>query len=161
MRARLLRSAPVAILVALALGPLSAARATTGATPLAHPPRFDVTKAQAAPFLGHFVLAKRPRSRLVSGAYVAGFNENGYVEGSLAIYTYNRRGTEVSWVGRTYEYHYTRGGMTIDVISAANEQIFARLRLRSGRHGRLVGALRELLPVPRKAIPIVFRPAPR
>ncbi len=133
------------------------AGATTGTTPLAHPPRFEVTKAQAKPYLGHFVLAGR-QGRLISAAYIGGYNERGYVEGGLALYTYNLKGREVSWVGRTYEYHHTSKGMTIDVISAANEQIFARLHLHVARAGRLSGTLRELLPVPRKPVPITLRP---
>jgi hypothetical protein len=151
-------AASVLVLVGLLSAFVLPAGATTGTTPLAHPPRFGVTKSQAVPFLGHFKLVKRPKSRLISGAYVAWYNDNGYVEGGLAVYTYGPGGREISWVGRTYEYHQTNRGMTIDVISAANEQIFARLRLRAGRHGRLTGWLRELLPVPRRPTPIILRP---
>lgn len=155
------RSTPLAAFLTAVLLTTGVAMATTGATPLAHPPRFEVTAAQAAPYLGRFVLAKPHRSHLISGAYIGGYNDRGYVEGGLSIYTYDHRGEKVDWVGRTYEYHYIRGGMTIDVISAANEEIFARLRLRVGRHGHLVGFLRELLPVPRRPAPVVFVPARR
>jgi hypothetical protein len=152
----------VAVVVVLLFALTGEAGATTGTTPLAHPPRYKVTRAQVAPYLGRFVLAKQRSSRrLVSAAYLGGHNDRGYVEGGLAVYTYDPSGQEVSWVGRTYEYHPTAAGMTIDVISAANEQIFARLKLRPGRHGLLTGTLRELLPVPRPAAAITFRPAPK
>jgi hypothetical protein len=152
----------VVIAVVLLAAMAGAAGATTGTTPLAHPPRFRVSKAQIAPYLGRFVLAKqRSSKRLISAAYLGGHNDRGYVEGGLAVYTYGPGGQEVSWVGRTYEYHHTAAGMTIDVISAANEEIFARLRLRPTRGGLLTGTLRELLPVPRPATPITFRPAPK
>lgn len=151
----------LAVVVVLLLALTGVAGATTGTTPLAHPPRYRVTRAQIGPYLGRFVLAKQRSSRrLISAAYLGGHNDRGYVEGGLAVYTYGAGGQEVSWVGRTYEYHHTASGMTIDVISAANEQIFARMKLRPGRHGMLTGTLRELLPVPRPAAPITFRPAP-
>lgn len=146
-----------ALVLSLLVG-VGEATATTGTTPLAHPPRYRVTKAQVKPYLGHFTLGRRGQGRIISAAYIGGYNDRGFVEGGLAIYTYDTTGHEVSWVGRTYEYHHTRAGMTIDVISAANEQIFARLRLHVVRGGRLSGTLRELLPVPRKAIPITLRP---
>jgi len=139
--------------------PIGEAGATTGTTPLAHPPRFKVTKAEVKPYLGHFVLAHRNQGRLINAAYIGGYNDRGYVEGGLAVYTYDKSGQEVSWVGRTYEYHHTRRGMTIDVISASNEQIFARLHLRTGPGRRLRGTLTELLPTPRKPTPITLRPA--
>jgi hypothetical protein len=152
----------IVIAVVLLAAMVGAADATTGTTPLAHPPRFRVSKAQVAPYLGRFVLAKqRSSKRLISAAYLGGHNDRGYVEGGLAVYTYGPGGQEVSWVGRTYEYHHTATGMTIDVISAANEEIFARLRLRPARGGLLTGTLRELLPVPRPATPITLRPAPK
>jgi hypothetical protein len=159
---RRVQAVAVAVVVVLLSALACEAGATTGTTPLAHPPRFRVTKAQVAPYLGHFVLAKQRSSRrLISGAYVGGHNDRGYVEGGLAVYTYGPEGREVSWVGRTYEYHHTPDGMTIDVISAANEEIFARLHLRVGRRGLLTGTLRELLPVPRSPSAITLRPAAR
>jgi hypothetical protein len=148
----------VLALVALAL-PAGLAEATTGPTPLAHPPRFDVTRAQAAPYLGRFRLVRPHDRQLISGAYIAGHNERGFVEGSLAVYHYEKAGRETVLLGRTYEYHAVGGGMVIDVISPANQTILARMALRPGRHGRLVGALRTLLP-PGKPQRITLGPAP-
>jgi hypothetical protein len=163
-RAGVMGLAALLAMTLIALSPVMSGKAgaTTGTTPLAHPPRFPVSKAQVAPYLGRFVLAKRRSSRrLISAAYIGGHNDRGYVEGGLAVYTYGPGGEEASWVGRTYEYHHTATGMTIDVISSANESIFARLHLRVARHGLLTGTLRELLPVPRAAVPITLRPAPK
>ena len=84
---------------------VSGARATTGATPLAKPPRCNVTRHQARPYLGRFKLAAPRGRQLISAAYAAEINENGYLEGTLVVYTYDEAGRETNWVGRTYEYH--------------------------------------------------------
>jgi hypothetical protein len=123
------------------------AGATTGATPLAKPPRWNVTRHQARPFLGRFGLAAPRGRQLISAAYAAEINENGYLEGTLVVYTYDEAGRETSWVGRTYEYHAVAPGrMTIDVIAPANENIFARLHLRTLPGGRLTGRLESIRP---------------
>jgi hypothetical protein len=123
------------------------AGATTGATPLAKPPRWTVTKRQAKPFLGRFRLAAPRGKQLISAAYAAEINENGYLEGTLVVYTYDEAGRETSWVGRTYEYHpIAPGRMTVDVIAPANENIFARLHLRALPGGRLTGRLESIRP---------------
>jgi hypothetical protein len=123
------------------------ARATTGATPLAKPPRWNVTRHQARPFLGRFTLAAPRGRQLITAAYAAEINENGYLEGTLVVYTYDEAGRETSWVGRTYEYHsIAPGRMTIDVIAPANENIFARLHLRVLAGGRLTGRLESIRP---------------
>ncbi len=132
-------------LAGIAIGP-SAANATTGPTPLAYPPRFKITKAQAAPYLGHFKLAKPLGRQLISGAYVGGHNDKGFVEGNLVVYAYDAEGRESSWLGRTYEYHAVGGEMIIDVISPDNEEIFARMRLHPVRGGRLTGSLKMRIP---------------
>jgi hypothetical protein len=124
----------------------SASQATTGPTPLAFPPRFKVTKAQAAPYMGRFRLAKPLGPKLITGAYVGGYNERGFVEGNLVVYGYDAEGRESSWLGRTYEYHAVGRRMIIDVISPVNEEIFARMNLRPTRHGRLTGFLKMLIP---------------
>jgi hypothetical protein len=121
--------------------------ATTGATPLAHPPRWEVTKRQARPFMGRFKLAAPHGRRLISGAYVAGFNNYGYLQGSLALYLYGAGGQETSWVGATYEYHPVgRGRMLVDVVSPDNQEVFARIRLAVRRGHRLTGTLVQLQP---------------
>jgi hypothetical protein len=123
------------------------AGATTGATPLAKPPLWNVTRHQARPFLGRFRLAAPRGRQLISAAYAAEINENGYLEGSLVVYTYDEAGRETSWVGRTYEYHpIAPGRMTVDVIAPANENIFARLHLRAIAGGRLTGRLESIRP---------------
>jgi hypothetical protein len=132
-------------LAAIAIGP-SASRATTGPTPLAYPPRFKITKAQAAPYLGHFKLAKPLGRQLISGAYVGGHNDKGFVEGNLVVYAYDAEGRESSWLGRTYEYHAVGDEMIVDVISPDNEEIFARMRLHPVRGGRLTGSLKMRIP---------------
>jgi hypothetical protein len=133
-------------LLLLALG-APGARATTGATPLAKPPLWNVTRHQARPFLGRFKLGVRSGRQLIAAAYAAEINENGYLEGSLVVYTYDEAGRETSWVGRTYEYHpISPGRMTIDVIAPANENIFARLHLRALPKGRLTGRLESIRP---------------
>lgn len=124
----------------------AASEATTGPTPLAFPPRFKVTTAQAAPYMGRFKLARPLGPKLITGAYVGGYNERGFVEGNLVVYGYDAEGRESSWLGRTYEYHYVAGKMIIDVISPVNEEIFARMRLRPARRGRLTGFLKMLIP---------------
>jgi hypothetical protein len=131
----------------LGLAPAPVATATTGPTPLADPPRFEVTKRQASPFIGRFRLAAPHGKRLISGAYVAKFNEYGYLQGSLALYLYGAGGREISWVGATYEYHPVgRGQMIVDVISPNNDAIFARMRLAARRGHRLTGTLIQLEP---------------
>jgi hypothetical protein len=123
------------------------ANATTGATPLAKPPRWNVTRRQARPFLGRFTLAAPRGRQLITAAYAAEINENGYLEGTLVVYTYDEAGRETSWVGRTYEYHpISPGTMIIDVIAPANENIFARLHLRALAGGRLTGRLESIRP---------------
>jgi hypothetical protein len=143
----------------IAIGP-AATEATTGPTPLAFPPRYKVTKAQAAPYLGRFRLDKPLGKKLIGGAYVGGYNEKGFVEGDLVVLAYGMEGRPSSWVGRTYEYHHVANGMIIDVISQANEEIFARMKLRPAAHGRLTGTLRMRIPPgPNEKITLV--PAPR
>lgn len=140
-------AAPLASVLLMALLGTSGAGATTGATPLAKPPRWNVTRHQARPFLGRFRLAAPRGRQLISAAYAAEINENGYLEGSLVVYTYDEAGRETSWVGRTYEYHpIAPGRMTIDVIAPANENIFARLHLRALAGGRLTGRLESIRP---------------
>ena len=129
----------------MAVGP-SIARATTGPTPLAFPPRFKVTKAEAAPYLGRFKLAQPLGRKLIAGAYLGGHNDKGFVEGNMVVYAYDAEGRESSWLGRTYEYHAVGDEMIIDVISQANEEIFARLRLHPIRGGRLTGSLKMRIP---------------
>ena len=144
-RAALVVAASCALLLGVATTPL--ATATTGATPLAHPPRWEVTKQQARPFIGRFKLVAPHGRRLISGAYVARFNEYGYLQGSLALYLYGAGGREISWVGATYEYHAVRRGqMVIDIVSPDNDAIFARMRLAVRRGHRLTGTLVQLQP---------------
>ena len=123
-----------------ALAWVGSARATTGPTPLAGPPRFHASHAQVAPYLGRFKLSVRAEGDLISGA-VARENEFGFPEGSLVVYFYGREGRPASWAGTTYEYHAIKGRMVIDVISPNNQVIFARMTLRSLPHGRLSGKL--------------------
>jgi hypothetical protein len=144
--ARLIAAVLASALLSGLLG-ASGAGATTGATPLAKPPRWDVTRHQARPYLGRFRLAAPRGRQLISAAYAAEINENGYLEGTLVVYTYDEAGRETSWVGRTYEYHAVGPGrMTIDVIAPANENIFARLHLRALPGGRLTGRLESIRP---------------
>jgi hypothetical protein len=124
----------------------SVALGTTGATPLAHPPRFKVDHGQAAPYLGRFRLVQPLDRNLISGAYIAGYNERDFVEGSLAVYHYEAAGRETVLLGRTYEYHAVGKRMTIDVISPQNQVILARMRLHPSGGKRLAGTLTSLVP---------------
>ncbi len=146
------------LIAAFALAP-SGAVATTGPTPLAHPPRFDVTKAEAAPYLGRFTLVKPHSQQLINGAYVAGYNERGFVEGTIVLYTYNAEGRETSLLGRTYEYHSVGDTMTIDIISPDNQAILARMKLHVAGGGKLTGELTSLMPAG-KPEPMTLGPAP-
>ena len=148
----------LAVSLALTVAP-SHAEATTGPTPLAHPPRFKVSDAQAAPYLGRFKLVRPLGKELISGAYIAGRNERGFVEGTIEVYHYEAAGRETILLGRTYEYHAVGGRMTIDVISAANQVILARMHLRPFGRGKLAGTLRSLVP-PRPPQRITMAPAP-
>jgi hypothetical protein len=133
-------------LVVAALG-APAAIATTGPTPLAKPPLWNLTKRQARPFVGRFKLVAPHGRQLINAAYAAEVNEYGYLEGTLVVYTYDEEGRETSWVARTYEYHPKGGGkMAVDVISPTNESIFARLHLQVRRGHRLTGTLEPLRP---------------
>ena len=145
MRTLYLPLAAVLVATALIAGP-APALATTGPTPLAHPPRFAVTDAQAAPYLGRFRLVPPFDQQLISGAYIAGRNERGFVEGSLAVYHYEAAGRETVLLGRTYEYHAVGEAMTIDVISPQNQVILARMRLHPAGGAKLTGTLTSLLP---------------
>jgi hypothetical protein len=139
----------VSIAAACALACLAPAvgDATTGAHPLANPPRYEVSKAQARPYIGRFQLAAPHDQSLISAAYVAKFNEFGYLEGSMVVYKYGKSGRTASWVGTTYEYHPHPGGrMTVDIVSPNNQVIFGRMHLRVGRGGRLGGKLEQLIP---------------
>jgi hypothetical protein len=148
----------VAVLVATAvIGLPRPALATTGPTPLAHPPRFSVTDAQAAPYLGRFRLVQPFDRQLISGAYLAGHNERGFVEGSIAVYHYEAAGRETVLLGRTYEYHAVGDEMTIDVISPQNQVILARMRLHPVGGSKLTGTLTSLLP-PGPARRVTFAP---
>ncbi|HVW46524.1 MAG TPA: hypothetical protein VHA76_05690 [Solirubrobacterales bacterium] len=145
--------------VASVTGPIDAL-ATTGPTPLAHPPRFNVTRSQAAPYLGRFKLAPPLGRELISGAYVAGYNERGFVEGTMEIYRYDAAGRPAVLLGRTYEYHAIGGAMVIDLISPENQVILGRLKLRPAAGGRLTGTVRSLLP-PRPPRRITLAPVAR
>ena len=153
--------ATVVLLGALVLAALGApaAIATTGPTPLAHPPRFNVTKAEAAPYLGRFTLVPPTSDQLISGAYVAGYNERHFVEGTLVIYTYDAEGHETTLLGRTYEYHSEGDQMEIDVISPTNQAILARMKLHPVAGGKLSGTLTSLMPKG-KPEPMTLGPAP-
>lgn len=142
---------------ALALGAGSAA-GTTGAHPLASPPRYPLSREQGAPYVGHFQLADPHDLQLVTAAYVAEFEQRGFLEGSLVVYTYDAEGKEVSWIGTTYEYHAVDGGMTIDVVSPNNQVIFGRLKLRTAPGGELTGSFRQLMPEPEKPQQITLAP---
>jgi len=137
-----------ALLLALTASVIATAPAgaTTGPTPLAHPPRFEVSAIEAAPYIGRFKLVQPLDRRLLSGAYVAERNERGYLEGTIAIYHYEAAGRPSALVARTYEYHAVDGGMEIDVISPQNQVILARLKLHQSGAGRLSGTFRSLLP---------------
>lgn len=143
--------------VTFALGGLGIARATTGPTPLAGRPHFHVSHAQVAPFLGKFRVSDPTGRNLISGAYVARYNEFGYPEGSLVMYVYGAHGDPVSWVGATYEYHTIKGWMVMDIISPDNQVIFARMNLRRLADGRLSGVLEQLRP-PGRAQQITLAP---
>jgi hypothetical protein len=136
-----------AIVLAASLIGAPVGDATTGAHPLANPPRYRVGRAEARPYIGRFALSAPHSRSLRSTAYVARFNQFGYLEGSLVVYAYNARGQITSWVGTTYEYHPRGDGrMTVDVISPNNQVIFARMKLRAGRGGKLSGRLFQLIP---------------
>jgi hypothetical protein len=140
-------SAAAAALATAALIAPAVGEATTGAHPLANPPRFHVSRAEARPYIGRFQLAAPHSRTLRSAAYVARFNQFGYLEGTIVVYGYNKAGQTESWVGTTYEYHPRGNGrMTVDVISPNNQVIFARLKLRIGRGGKLSGNLFQLIP---------------
>lgn len=152
------RSRPAVAVLALALAAAllapTAGDATTGAHPLASPPKYHVSRAEARPYIGRFQLSRPHGKSLMSAAYVARFNQFGYLEGNLVVYAYTKSGRTSSWLGTTYEYHPRGGGrMTIDVISPNNQVIFARLKLRVGRGGKLTGELLQLRPAgPTEAI---------
>lgn len=146
------------LLLAAALLPGTAA-ATTGPTPLAHPPRFNVTEAEAAPYLGRFAMVQPSSRQLISGAYVAGYNERHFVEGSIELYTYDAEGREMVVLGRTYEYRSVGDRMEIDIISPENQVILARMRLHPVDGGKLTGEVSFLVP-PGKPEQISFGPAP-
>ncbi len=136
-----------AVVATVALIAPASGNATTGAHPLANPPKFHVSKAEARPYIGRFQLSRPHGKGLMSAAYVARFNEFGYLEGTIVVYAYTKSGQTTSWVGTTYEYHPRADGrMTIDVISPNNQVIFARLKLRVGKGGRLTGKLLQLRP---------------
>jgi hypothetical protein len=139
--------AAAAALATAALIAPSVGSATTGAHPLANPPRFHVSHAEARPYIGRFQLAAPHSKTLRSAAYVARFNQFGYLEGTIVVYGYNKAGQTESWVGTTYEYHPRGSGrMTVDVISPNNQVIFARMKLRIGQGGKLSGRLFQLIP---------------
>jgi hypothetical protein len=143
---RLIGTAALAVALLTMIGAPTAV-ATTGPTPLTKPPRWKVSKREARPYIGRFKLARPHGRQLISVGYAASINSYGYLEGTIAVYTYDRAGRETSWVARTYEYHPLGGTrMAIDVISPANESIFARLRLRVGARGNLTGILEPLKP---------------
>ena len=146
------------LVASFALAWVGTARATTGRTPLAGPPRFHVSHTQVAPYLGKFRLRLPVEGNLISGGYVARENEFGYPEGSIVVYYYGPGGKPASWVGITYEYHAINGRMVIDVISPNNQVIFGRLNLRHLPDGTLSGVLEQLRPLGRSR-QITFDPA--
>ena len=134
----------VALAAALSAG-AGSALATTGATPLAHPPKYQISKRQALPFTGLFKLSSGS-PELIDAAIVARFNEAGFFEGTMEVYYY-RHGEKSSWVGTTYEYHQVGDKMHLDVFSPNGQgtPILARMVL-VPRGNRLVGQLRMLHP---------------
>ena len=91
------------VLLAAVLVQPAATDATTGATPLAKPPLWSVSRREAKPFVGRFKFARPHGGQLINAAYAAEINEYGYLEGTLVVYAYDEAGSETSWVGRTYE----------------------------------------------------------
>lgn len=119
----------------------ASAQATTGNAPLAHPPVYKVTRKQGAPYVGSFKLVRPHAVKVSKAAYVARYNEFGFLEGSLVVYSYDSAGTLTSWVARTYEYHVVGGRMEIDLIAPVNQLIIGHLVLHKNAKRELVGQL--------------------
>jgi hypothetical protein len=129
----------VLVAATLALGAASAS-ATTGSMPLGKPPIFTVSPTHAKPFLGKFTLGAHAAS-LISATLDTSYNHAGYLEGQMAVYSYNSGGQEISWLGTTYEYHYVHGTMVIDLWSPDGSLLFGHLKLRAIAGRRLSGQL--------------------
>ena len=72
------------------------------------------------------------------------------------MYQYDRSGQESSWVAVTYEYHYVKGQMEVDLWSSDDAVLLGRLVLRSEPDRRLVGELTQGV----SSQPVAYSPAP-
>lgn len=149
-----------AVILALALSgagslPL-AAEATTGENPLEDLPIYDVTPAQARPFVGGFTLVSpRPhRGGLISASlstrYIVNVRHFGptgvsVLEGEMQLRAYEATGRASISTATLYEYRYRRGVMRIDLWSPSGSTLLGRLRLRAQDKGRVLAGTLELL----------------
>jgi hypothetical protein len=129
----------VVVIVLSALGMAATASATTGPTALNQPPRFNVSAAQAKPFLGTFKLT-HAHGKLISSTIKTAHNSHGYLQGTISVYQYYQ-GQPSSFVATLYDYRYQSGQMRADVWSPGqNSTLLGRLRLRPVA-GKLAGTL--------------------
>jgi hypothetical protein len=141
------------VAVLSAFGMAGTASATTGPDALSRPPTFNVTAAQAKPFLGTYSLT-HGRGKIISSTIKNAYNGYGYLQGNISVYEYFQ-GRPTSFVATLYEYRYRSGQMRADLWSPdLGSALLGRVTLRP-----VAGALAGTLQLMGDAYAVAYRKA--
>ena len=136
-----------------AFGIAATASATTGPNALSRPPTFNVTAAQAKPFLGTYSLT-HGHGKIISSTIKTAYNGYGYLQGNISVYEYFQ-GRPTSFVATLYEYRYRSGEMRADLWSPdLGSALLGRVTLRP-----VAGKLSGTLQLMGEAYAVVYRKA--
>ena len=118
--------------------------ATTGPTQFLPSPKFKVSNALEAQFVGQYILKSvASQSRLSGGALgVEVDDDNGSLVGVAQFYGYDAQGQQTVWVATMYNFHQTKSGQVdIDLVGPSGKPLLGRLAVKRGTSGDLVGTI--------------------
>jgi hypothetical protein len=128
----------------LALGVPGHVSATTGPTQFLPAPKFKVSNALEAEFVGQYILKSvAPQSRLSGGALgVEVDDDNGSLVGVAQFYGYDAQGQQTVWVATMYNFHEMKSGqVTIDLVGPSGKPLLGRLLVKRSTTGDLLGTI--------------------
>jgi hypothetical protein len=118
--------------------------ATTGPTQFLPPPKFKVSNALEAKFIGQYILKSvAPQARLSGGAIgVEVDDDNGSLVGVAQFYGYDAQGQQTVWVATMYNFHELKSGqVAIDLVGPAGKPLLGRLYVTRNSAGDLAGTI--------------------
>jgi hypothetical protein len=129
----------------LAMGVPGHVSATTGPTQFLPAPKFKVSNALEAQFVGQYILKSvAPASRLSGGALgVEVDDDNGALVGVAQFYGYDAQGQQTVWVATMYDFHLVKAGeIDIDLVGPSGKPLLGRLYVtRNKTTGDLTGSI--------------------